>query len=237
MSTTWDEVWERRTPAAAPTSELAKLIALDGLDTGFGSVAEEDWVAGVRETARRIGLRPGDSVFEVGCGAGAFLYDLRRQGHVVAGLDRSATLIRHAREALPGASLTHADALDLELDLGEQYDAVISWGVFLYFPSHEYALRVLAAMAAKARRVVAVLDLPDAATRDAAMALRRQTAGGEEAYARRYAGLEHLYYDRARVTGALAGCGLSGVTADDQWISGYANARFRFNAWAFKPGA
>jgi SAM-dependent methyltransferase len=233
MTAGWEAVWERRAPGAAAASTLARLMALDGLDTGFGSVSEENWVAGVREAARRFGLSPGDSVFEVGCGAGGFLYDLHRQGFEVAGLDRSATLLGYARQAMPGRRFLVADAIDL--DVAEPYDAVVSCGVFLYFPSEGYARQVIEAMARKARRVVAILDLPDDAKRAAAEARRAETVGGATAYAERYAGLEHRYYDQTWIAGALAGCGLADVQVAGQWIEGYPNSEFRFNAWGSQP--
>ena len=207
------------------------LIELDGFDRGI--VTEDSWVAGVRDTARRLGLHPGDSVYEVGCGAGAFLYDLYGQGYQVGGLDRSATLLGHARQMMPGGRFTRADAADL--DTGEQWDAVVAFSVFFYFPDYEYARQVIGRMGRKARKAVAILDVPDLAVRDAAEAHRAELAGGQEAYARRYAGLPHLYFDRAWVAGALEECGLSGVQADDQWFPGYDNGGYRFNVCGFQP--
>jgi len=232
MTASWEEIWERRAPSAAPSSTLMSLMKLDGLDTGYGSVTEDNWVAGVREAARRLSLTPGESVFEVGCGSGAFLYDLYRQGFEVAGLDRSATLVGHARQAMPEGQFIQSDAA--HLDIRESYDAVLSFSVFLYFPSHSYARQVIEAMVHKARRAVAILDIPDVAKKTAAMARRIETVGGEEAYARRYAGLDHQYYDRTWVAQVLIDCGLADVQVADQWIDGYANSEFRFNAWGFR---
>jgi hypothetical protein len=81
---------------------------------------------------------------------------------------------------------------------------------------------------------VAVLDLPDVATRAAAMAERERIAGGAAAYAERYAGLDHQFYDRDRIVQALRDRGLSRVHVGDQAIDGHGNAPYRFNAWGFK---
>lgn len=233
MTSAWDKIWERRAPGAEPASALMTLMQLDGFDRGV--IGEEDWVQGVTETARRLRLRPGGSVYDVGCGAGAFLYPLYWLGCRVGGLDRSAVLTGHARQAMPGGQFTRGDAAGLEA--GGPWDAVVSFSVFEYFPSPDYARQVIVAMARAARRAVMVMDLPDLALRDAAEARRAELAGGPEAYAARYAGLDHLYYDRSWVTGVLAECGLEGVEAEAQWFSGYENARFRFNAWGFRPEA
>ena len=230
----WDRVWAARTVPQTAGSTLAGLMAADGLDTPTGRVEEAAWLEFVRAVAARVGLRPGDSVFEVGCGAGAFLYDLHRSGIAVSGLDRSPALVELARQAMPGARFEVADAG--ELDTAEQADAVVSCGVFLYFPSLEYARDVVLAMAAKARRAVAILDLPDLATREEALARRRELAGGEDAYAERYRGLEHLYFDRDWVAGVLREAGLVRIETASQAIAGYENGRHRFNAFGLKDG-
>ena len=43
-------------------------------------VRESDWSDFVRSTSERFGLRAGDSMYEVGCGSGAFLLPLREAG-------------------------------------------------------------------------------------------------------------------------------------------------------------
>ena len=218
----------------AQGSTLAELMVADGMDSGFVGMSEESWAAAVRRRAAALGLAPPDSVFEVGCGAGAFLYELDRIGYKVGGIDLSSTLIAKATEVMPSGDFAPADAATFDVE--PQVDAVISFSVFLYFKSLAYAEQVLDRMVAKARRVVAVLDAPDLATREADLAHRYEMAGGEEAYAARYAGLEHRYYDRAWLADALSSRGLLDVHVEDQTREGSSNASFRFNAWGFVPG-
>lgn len=212
-------------------SLLSALMAADGFGTGFGKVDEANWAAYVDATAERLGITPGSSVLEVGCGAGAFLYELYRRGCAVSGIDRSPALVEYARRAMPEGRFEVADAS--ELDLAEPVDAVVSFGVFLYFPSLPYARRVVERMAGSARSVVAVLDVPDRARRAEDLARRRELAGGAEAYEELYRGLDHLYFDRAWFTRALVACGLADVHVADQDLVGYGHSPFRFNAWGF----
>ena len=230
MIQTWKRVWDNRRLDPSAGSTLARLMMADGLDTGFGSVSEANWRAFVRTAAVELGIAPGDSVFEVGCGAGAFLYDLHERGVTVAGIDQSATLVVFARDAMPGGTFAVADAATF--DPGERYDVVVACGVFLYFPNLEYASHVISRMCQMARRAVAILDTPDLAKQEAGLALRRASMGPEE-YEARYAGLDHLYYGKEWMRAALAGHGLRGVRVDDQRIPGYANAAYRFNAFGF----
>jgi trans-aconitate methyltransferase len=232
MSRTWKEVWASRSLDSRRGSTLAQLMAADGLDTGFGEPSEGAWRNYVLETSARLGIAPPSSVFEVGCGAGAYLWELYRTGCEIGGLDASATLLAYGRQFMPRGRFTHAEASDLAP--GERHDFVISNGVFLYFPSLAYAREVLDVMVRKARRGVMVLDVPDEAKRDEALAIRRRWIGEAE-YEARYEGLQHLYFDRNWFERALTECGAARVRIEDQRIDGYANAKHRFNVFGWLP--
>lgn len=229
MTPNWHQVWEARRIDRRHGNVLAQLLAADGMDTGFGSVSEDSWTRYVLAMAETVGITAGASVFEVGCGAGAWLYQLERLGCRVAGLDGSSTLIGYAREHLPNGHWTVGDAAGLERE--PQYDFVVSSGVFLYFPSLAYAQTVLARMVAKARRGLLILDVPDLSLREAALAERRRIAG--DAYSERYAGLDHLYYERVWFHAMLTQLGATRSTIRDQAIDGYINSRYRFNVIAW----
>ena len=232
MTARWKEVWAARTLDASKASMLERLMAADGLDTGFGSVTETAWRAFVARTATILEVGQGSRVFEVGCGAGGFLYPLHEAGGVVGGLDQSAALISYASAAMPEGQWTQGDASALEPS--ESWDVVLACGVFMYFPDPGYARGVIARMAAKATRSIAILDVPDVARRDEAMAFRRGAMGAAE-YEAKYRGLDHLFYDRSWMTRVLVEAGATDVRIEDQQVSGYQNARFRFNAYATLP--
>jgi SAM-dependent methyltransferase len=228
----WKDVWAARTLDASKASMLERLMAADGLDTGFGSVSEAGWRAFVMRTAATLGLVEGSRVFEVGCGAGAFLYPLYEAGCVVGGLDQSAALVSYASAAMPEGQWTQGDASALEPS--EAWDVVLACGVFMYFPDPGYARGVIARMAAKATRAIAILDVPDVTRREDAMAFRRGSMGEAE-YEAKYRGLDHLFYDRSWMKRVLIEVGATEVRIEDQQVSGYQNARFRFNAFATLP--
>ena len=231
MTASWERIWDGRRLDPSIGSTLARLMAADGLDTAFGTTDEAAWQDFADRETRRLGLRAGDEVFEVGCGAGALLYALQRHGLACGGIDRSAALVEAARTHLPDGRFAVAEATDLEP--APQVDAVLSFGVFLYFPSEEYAAEVVRRMARKARRAVAILDVPDAAVAEEAEAERAAASGGTAAYRARYAGLHHRYYHREWIADRLRDTGLTGVEVTDQDLARYPNGRFRFNARAF----
>lgn len=207
-------------------------MAADGLDTAYGKVEEGHWRAFVRAASDRLGIDGTTTVFEFGCGAGAFLFDLYERGIAVGGLDQSDALITAAREAMPEGQFFVSDAT--VPDVAVEADVVVSVGLFPYLRSLEDATQVVESMVSCARKAVGIFDVPDLRLRDLAMRERVAALGGPEAYAARYAGLDHLYVDRDWLGAALARAGLVDIWVGDQEIEGYANARHRFNALGFK---
>lgn len=229
---TWQQIWRFRPALPGGGARLADLLASDGYDNAFGRISEPAWRTMVRHWMRVLAVKPGMSVYEIGCGSGAFLHGFYQLGCQVGGLDLSESLIARARSAMPGGSFRVADASSF--DGRDRADLVAACGVFMYFPSQDYARAVLAAMARAARHAVLVLDLPDRDRRDAATASRVAAMGGLAQYERRYRGLDHCYYDRAELRQLLAAAGYRRVEAEDVRITGYANAPFRFDLYGLR---
>jgi SAM-dependent methyltransferase len=194
MSNAWQEVWQRRRLEVETSLDLQRLIDLDGYDSGTGRMSAGDWRAFAASACALLRLSAGDSVYEAGCGSGAFLYALREQvGLRVGGCDWAPALVQVARRALPGGDFQVLEASALPPE--PRYDVVVSNGVFQYFPGLDYAAAALRRMTAKALRAVALFDVPDLARREEAESFRRG-ALSPEFYDRDYAGLRHLYFDR-----------------------------------------
>ncbi|MFG1930080.1 class I SAM-dependent methyltransferase [Mycobacterium sp. NPDC048908] len=231
ISDNWRSVWERKgAEAGDATPDLEALLQANGYDTGCSDVTPAAWNSYVDRVLGRLGASAGQTLFEVGCGAGAFLFSSHERGLTVAGCDYSSTLVALAAKALPDSDIECRQAS--EIPTSPQYDFVISAGVFHYFSDLEYAQAVINAMAKKARHGVAVLDVPDIAHREANLQLRYQLAGSKEAHEKRYSGLDHLHYEREWVVQAIHNAGLSSVDVRDLDIQGYANAPSRFSVYA-----
>ncbi len=227
MQQRWQKIWSRPKQLQADEDLLVGLLEADGIGSGIGAISPEAWRAFVAAVVTRLGMKPGQSVFEVGCGAGAFLLPLAEAGLQISGLDYAAAQIELARQALPGGRFEVGEAA--ELSSSAEVDFAVSMGVFMYFPSQDYAARVLAGMLRLAGRGAAILDVPDLATRDACLAERRAFFGAEE-YARRYQGLDHQFYARAWFVSQAAALGWH-AEVESQAIRGYRHAPFRFNVF------
>jgi cyclopropane fatty-acyl-phospholipid synthase-like methyltransferase len=220
----WKEIWGKRNADAAGQLDLDTLIKLDGFDTGAGRIEATDWQTYAEIISDKLGICDGASVYELGCGAGAFLYALRQRHALTAGgLDYSAALISAARRAMPDGEFIEAEAKFLDTDT--RYDYVISNGVFHYF-SKDYASVVLARMVKKAKNTVAIMEIPDLQTRQESENIRRGALSQGE-YEEKYAGLEHTYYERSWFEKQAVAHGCS-CEIFDGCVPNYAQNRFRF---------
>jgi hypothetical protein len=75
MKQIWQEIWSKKHVMPDTACTLAQLIALDGFNSPFGGLHETShWLNYLDALRLKLSIREGDSIFEVGCGAGAFLY-------------------------------------------------------------------------------------------------------------------------------------------------------------------
>lgn len=185
MVNNWQTIWNARVLGTKDDITLDALIRLDGFDSGAGYISVEDWSAAVARVADLLGIQDGESVFEFGVGSGAFLFELNEQRCISGGgVDYSLPLIEVARRALPKFEFICAEAKDVLPQ--PQADHCISHSMFHYFDL-PYAERVLECMAAKARKTVVILEVPDEATREAAERIRSAQMTPEE-YQKKYVG-------------------------------------------------
>jgi SAM-dependent methyltransferase len=222
MTQSWQEIWNRR--VSEGSLDLAQLVRLDGFDGGAGRIEAKDWQVYCDIIGKKLGIRNGHSVFEVGCGAGAFLFALRKTWAIeIGGLDYSTSLIDVARKAIPNGQFQVGDAREISVE--PLYDYLIANGVFHYF-NDECGSVVLERMINKARIAAAILDIPDVLTKTESESLRRDVLGPKE-YEDKYRGLEHTYYTREWFMQKAPAHGLS-VAVFDQCVPNYAQNRFRF---------
>jgi cyclopropane fatty-acyl-phospholipid synthase-like methyltransferase len=105
--------WERFFDAHAP-------VYMDNVFTK-NTIREVDFLL------QELGLQPGSSILDVGCGTGRHSIELAKRGYAVTGLDLSAEMLAQAEQGAKVAGVQvhwiHADAA--RFSLAEKYDAVI----------------------------------------------------------------------------------------------------------------
>ena len=134
----WQAVWQRKGAQVQDGNlDLAELLRANGYDTGHGNVKVDAWTSYAEHVLDLLGAHSGHSVYEVGCGAGAFLIPIRQRGLAVAGSDHSSTLVAAASKAFADAQFECCEASDVPPV--PQYDFVVANGAFIYFKDLEYA--------------------------------------------------------------------------------------------------
>ena len=134
-----------------------------------------------------------------------------------------------ARRVLPKAlelTCDEADAFDTTL----KYDAVLSNSVFSYFPSEDFAERVLTRMLEKTTGAIGLIDLHDADKEEDFLAYRRATIPD---YDERYKGLGKLFYRRSFFEGFARTHNLS-IDFPAIEMEGYWNTPFVFNVFMYR---
>jgi len=220
----WKEVWIKRTLPEGGNI-LDRLIRADGFDGGAGKIEVNSWKEYVAFVAEKICIKKGESIFEVGCGGGAFLYLFYKMGHRVGGIDYSKSLIEIAKDIMEDMDFQVSEAISFDTE--KKYDLAISNGVFHYFPDLEYAESVVKKMLDKTNKTVAILEIPDLELKEESKQARRGALPIGE-YEEKYNGLDHLYYEKNWFY-ALSKKYDCRASIFDQNIKNYGNNRFRFN--------
>jgi trans-aconitate methyltransferase len=223
----WFDVWQakgKRALAGHRRPDLHELAALAGYDSPTSALDLTQYDRQLRYVVDSLAIGPADTVYEVGCGAGALLSSLQNMCAGVGGSDFAPALIEVARMVVDSDDLTVHEARSVPAR--PRYDVVVSNGVFLYFPNAGYAWEVVASMAAKARRAIGVYDVND-------LGLQREHEGlRRSAYGPGRSDLGQLYLDRADFWALADKLGMK-CLIEDSAITGSVNGRFRYNVMMF----
>ncbi len=187
----WHSIWQKKYAPAVPKNACEAPHVRDGFD----SLSDGQWKTLARYFLREIAVGPDDDVLEVGCGAGAFLEQLP-PCRSIAGADFSENAIRLIKGKLTG-NFKVAEASSLPF-ADRSFDVVISWSVFFYFDSLEYAEKALDEM----RRVtrpggrIFVGDVNDLSKKPLAQRLREETHAVRQDRWVSTPTTDHLYYPK-----------------------------------------
>ena len=230
----WKEIWNGREDRLDRVDihdskqVFLELKRIDGFDIADGGIPYEGLLAQYRETKEELCLSVGDSVFEIGCGAGANLYLFHLDGIEVGGLDYSEKLMGILRKVFREGTLKECicgEAADCPTEI--RYDAVLSNSVFSYFPDYAYAERVLERMLAKSGSGIGLLDIHDA---EKEQAFKEYRIRNTEDYEERYKDLPKLFYRRSFLEDFARRNGM-GIRFKESAMEGYWNNEFVFHCF------
>ena len=218
----WQEIWNKDERVNKIILEM--LIKADGFDNGAGSFSIDDWFIYTKDFFEKLGIKKNDSIYDVGCGSGAFVYPLYLRSHKVGGVDYSMILVDLAKTIMPSCYFTCDEAINID---DTKYDFVISHSVFHYFKNLDYAKEVIVKMIEKANKKIGIFDINDKEKEDIYHRIRMGSINKEE-YKIKYEELEHMFYDKSWFKGIAKEFNLK-IEIFDQTFENYSNAPLRFN--------
>ncbi len=218
----WKNIWNNQDRVNKYILEM--LIKVDGFDSGPGKLDVDEWLEYSSNFYNILGIENNDTIFEVGCGAGAFLFPLALKNYKVGGIDYSIPLINLAKKIIVHGNFEVKEAV--YLDTTKKYDIVISNGTFNYFPNLEYSKTVIKKMIKKSRKKIGIFDINDISKKNEYHKIRMKKMGKE--YLRKYKGLDHLFYDKNFFYNIAKRYNLK-IKIFNHTFKNYGNAELRFN--------
>ena len=218
----WKEIWNKDERISKII--LESLIKADGFDSGAGSFSVDDWIKYTNEFYNILKIKNTDSIYDIGCGSGAFVYPLYLKKHLVGGVDYSKILIDLANTIMQDNNFTNNEAININDD---RYDIVLSHSVFQYFKDLDYAKNTIKKMINKANKKIAILDINDATKENEYHRIRMENMN-EQDYKTKYQGLEHMFYNKEWFENIAKEFNLK-IDIFDQTFKKYSNSKLRFN--------
>jgi len=219
----WKDIWSKRKVIDTDVLTHNDLFKLNGFDGQHSSIDEHTIIPALKEYSDKMNMFTNESIYEIGCGSGAFLYHWHTMDHLVGGCDISESLLEYANKAIPNRTWECVEAN--KLNVKEKYDHVISFSTFFYFPDYEYAKEVVYRMLLKANKSISIFDIPDLELKNETEAFRKETIPN---YEESYSELKHLYYPKEWWVNIANELGLKAVIYN-QNIKGYNNSEWRYN--------
>ena len=219
----WQEIWNKSN--RIDDYILETLIKADGFDSGAGSFTLKNWKIYTQQLYNKLSVKSNESVYDIGCGSGAFLYPLYLSNIKVGGVDYSSRLIDLANRVMKNSDFQQIEAS--KIDFKVKYDFVISHSVFHYFSNLKYAEEVIKKMLLKSTKRIGIFDINDKSKKSEYDEIRMGKMNKHE-YAQKYEGLDHLFYEKKWFERIAKKYGVE-IKIFDQKFKGYSNSKLRFN--------
>jgi len=233
MENEWKVIWNNRNSNSV---NLSDRIIDSGFDSKYGGISPTIWQDYVDGVAKKLAVNKNDSIFEIGCGCGAFLMALKKHTARVNGIDYSESLLKHCFELNPSGFFSVMEANEIGKNNQERkYDVIISNSVFQYFPNLEYTNSVLSGIdkILNTNGRFALLDINDEEKKASYHLTRAKEFGSIKKYNEMYKSTPHLFYSKSYFINWAKRKNYK-IEISDQTIKEYINAKFRYNVFLWK---
>lgn len=233
----WYKLWNSKSLKDQSSYELKQLIELDGFDQNVSCYNESGWLVMVNDCLKRAKIKDNNDIYEIGCGAGAFLYVVNKVLKLNChGIDYSQNHINIIKKIIPDGEFIVNEAINLP-SFNKKFDFIFSHSVFQYFPSWEYASEVIRKSTdlLLKDRFLCILDINDIDLMDIYHEERSKEFSSISEYEKRINDYNHLFISKTKLRDLLLDLGYVDITFFPHAYKNYNNSKFRFNIIAKKP--
>jgi len=232
----WYKIWNKKKLDLLEIKNLEELIKINGFDTGVGGYSVQEWLIMINSFIKIMNLKSNSDIYEIGCGAGTFLYSIKQIIDVNCyGIDYSKSLINIAKNLLKDSEFIVSEA-KLMPSFQKQFDIIFAHSVFHYFPNENYALEVIkkAYKLLKPGGGFCLLDLNDKNHEKESLNMRMNSFSNDQEYKKFYKGLDHLFICKKKLELNLIKLGFKDIVFFDMGTKGNLIRKYRFNVRAKK---
>lgn len=144
---TWKEIWTKKGMENGTANDIKRFDGWEKSETEIQEIAEK--------IIHKLEIQVTDTVLEVGCGAGGMAQFMQCN---YIGIDFSKPLTEKCMSFFSKPAI-YSEANDIPFR-DKYFDKCFCWGVFLYFPSHEYMREVVAEMKRVVQGGIFIGDIP-----------------------------------------------------------------------------
>jgi len=144
----WENIWQRKA--------LERPVDLREINGWKDTKNSPSLTAQIIKS--RLNLTLEDSMLEVGCGCGFLTEFLKKEVKEYTGLDQSQNMINLAKMIFD-CNFVCCGASDLPFE-DDEFDYVVAYSIFQYFPSQEYAERAISEMKRVTKKGIYIGALP-----------------------------------------------------------------------------
>ena len=158
----WKNIWDKNAKQVKPKN-LYDLLKLDGFSSPTSEINLNEWKKYTNYFIKKYNIQQNQSVLEIGCGCGAFLYFFSKKKIKCFGIDYSKELIRIAKKFFKKNNFFVGQANNLSQIKNKKFDFIFANSVFQYFGNLKYAKQVLDEIIkiSHVNTKIIILDIPD----------------------------------------------------------------------------
>jgi len=230
----WKIIWNSKIENSKKKSSLKDLINLNGYDSHSAKISTKEWYKYTNFFVNKFKLKPPNSILDIGCGSGAFLYPFYKKNISCYGLDYSSSLIKICKKNMPKGNFYASEASNLKKLKKYNFDFIFISSVFQYFPNLAYAKKVIKQLKfiSKQNTKIFILDVPDTNKQNRWIKYIKEVIG-YRSYMAQYGNLKHYWYNRKTLKNIIQKENFK-VKIFDQKLIKKPNSKFRFNAFVEK---